>query len=182
MYSGPLSDTVRHGAGASYAFRNRYFTYEGTYEAGVRQGWGRLLLGVDPRRPDAVVTGQFERGEIEGFGKKQWADGSLYEGNFLRGEPHGQGRLELVSAGSLYEGDFVLNRYEGEGRLSFADEQGRRCTYEGEFRALLEGMDKHLRSVPATAQVAKQQGFYLAEVANAGAGGGLFGPSAESTP
>jgi hypothetical protein len=63
---------MRHGAGASYAFRNRYFTYEGTYEAGVRQGWGRLLLGVDPRRPDAVVTGQFERGEIEGFGKKQW--------------------------------------------------------------------------------------------------------------
>jgi hypothetical protein len=135
MYSGPLSDTVRHGAGASYAFRNRYFTYEGTYEGGVRQGWGRLLLGVDPRRPDAVVTGQFERGEIEGFGKKQWADGSLYEGNFLRGEPHGQGRLELVSAGSLYEGEFVLNRYEGEGRISFADEQGRRCTYEGEFRA-----------------------------------------------
>ena len=60
---------------------------------------------------------------------------------------------------------------DGNGRLD-----------EGEFRALLEGMDKHLRSVPATAQVAKQQGFYLAEVANAGAGGGLFGPSAESTP
>ena len=50
----------------------------------------------------------------------------------------------------------------------------------GEFKALLEGMDRHLRSVPATAQVAKQQGKYLAGVANsvglfaaqAGAGAG----------
>jgi len=47
-----------------------------------------------------------------------------------------------------------------------ADTDGNGRLDEAEFRALLEGMDKHLRSVPATAQVAKQQGHYLAAVAN----------------
>jgi NADH:ubiquinone reductase (non-electrogenic) len=42
-----------------------------------------------------------------------------------------------------------------------------------EFKALLAGVDSHLRALPATAQVAKQQGNYLADVANRG----LLGPA-----
>jgi NADH:ubiquinone reductase (non-electrogenic) len=37
-----------------------------------------------------------------------------------------------------------------------------------EFKKLLTSMDRHLRSLPATAQVARQQGVYLAERANRG--------------
>ncbi len=49
-----------------------------------------------------------------------------------------------------------------------ADKDGSGGLELGEFRELLAGMDKHLRALPATAQVARQQGVYLAGVANAG--------------
>lgn len=48
-----------------------------------------------------------------------------------------------------------------------ADKDGSGALSLEEFRELLAGMDKHLRSLPATAQVASQQGKYLSAIANA---------------
>ena len=55
-----------------------------------------------------------------------------------------------------------------------ADTNGDGMLSLDEFKALLAGVDSHLRALPATAQVAKQQGNYLADVANRG----LLGPPA----
>ena len=112
-YQGPLADTVRHGGGGRYSFRNRYFTYEGGYDRGVRSGWGRLVLGLDPANPDCVVEGPFVNGELEGLGNKMWADGSVFVGHFSRGEPHGEGRLEHAPSGSLFEGNFEMGTASG---------------------------------------------------------------------
>ena len=43
---------------------------------------------------------------------------------------------------------------------------GERCTFEG-FKAMLTEVDNGLRALPATAQVAKQEGEYLASFFNA---------------
>ena len=49
-----------------------------------------------------------------------------------------------------------------------ADTDGNGSLDRAEFASLLRGMDRHLRSLPATAQVARQQGKYLAGVFNNG--------------
>ncbi|CAK4350434.1 unnamed protein product [Aphanomyces euteiches] len=49
-----------------------------------------------------------------------------------------------------------------------ADKDGDHLLSKTEFVDFLSAMDKHLRAMPATAQVAKQQGKYLARLTNAG--------------
>jgi NADH:ubiquinone reductase (non-electrogenic) len=92
------------------------------------------------------------------------------------------GSIGLGLAGGLAGGDSAAGDVSEALRAVFraADTDGNGRLDEAEFRALLEGMDKHLRSVPATAQVAKQQGRYLADVANR-APDGLFG-SVDAAP
>ena len=136
------SKAIRDGHG-TYLYSNSSFSYEGQYVNGIREGFGRLLLGTPGEEPEWVLEGTFQNGEVNGFGRKRWADGSSYEGNFVMGELHGQGRLELVESrrgscigGLLYEGNFNFGVFDGYGTQCFFDEQSRRrATYEGNFAA-----------------------------------------------
>lgn len=59
----------------------------------------------------------------------------------------------------------VINNIDDK-YATHADAPGGRCSFEG-FKAMLTEVDNGLRALPATAQVAKQEGEYLAEFFNA---------------
>lgn len=65
-----------------------------------------------------------------GFGVLQYADGTKYSGQFLKGKRHGEGTL--TSAICTYIGDFVDGLFEGHGRL--IDTETKVKLFEGEFK------------------------------------------------
>jgi hypothetical protein len=56
-------------------------------------------------------------GEITGKGKKTWADGRSYEGQWENGEMHGRGSWKSGDGLETYDGEFVNNKREGNGTL-----------------------------------------------------------------
>ena len=70
------------------------------------------------------------QGQLEGQGRMSWANGDVYNGEFLAGLFHGKG--EFVSrASGIYKGEYARGYMEGRGVLTYPD--GNR--YEGEFAA-----------------------------------------------
>ena len=61
-------------------------------------------------------------------GKKQWADGTTYEGAFRFGHPHGKGMITYADGG-MYEGEFEKGYPHGRGMCTYPD--GSR--YEGDW-------------------------------------------------
>ena len=57
-------------------------------------------------------SGEFHGGEIDGSGRKRWADGREYVGHFARGEPHGEGRMRAPT-GEEYIGEFDRSQRHG---------------------------------------------------------------------
>ena len=45
-------------------------------------------------------------GQIQGFGKEKYHDGTQYEGNFVAGKKHGKGKY-IYADGAEYDGDWV---------------------------------------------------------------------------
>lgn len=124
-YSGEVSIATgqREGHG-TYIYPNSYFSYEGQWVAGQKEGKGRLSIG------EGFYEGDFRGGEIEGSGKQQWADGTVYTGEFNQGNRNGHG-VQVYADGRRYEGSWVMNRYSGQGELSFPGG----AKYVGAFRA-----------------------------------------------
>lgn len=54
----------------------------------------------------------------------------LYEGNCVKGVPHGEGKLKLKN-GDYYEGQFLNGQFSGQGRMLAADG----CEYVGQWVA-----------------------------------------------
>jgi hypothetical protein len=86
-------------------------------------GQGVFMMG-----DGSSYEGNFENGEISGYGTRRWPDGSSYSGQFHLGEFCGQG-LYLGANGEQYEGSFEGNRRHGYGKLSC----GNGMTYSGEW-------------------------------------------------
>ena len=57
-----------------------------------------------------------------------YPNGSVYEGQFEDGKPHGRGRITYADGGT-YEGDWVRGEITGQGRATYANGS----TYEGGF-------------------------------------------------
>lgn len=82
----------------------------------------------------SVYEGEFLAGKPHGLGKKVHPDGhsgsSLsYEGEYRNGRRHGKGKA-VFRDGGCFEGEWVNNKQHGFGKKVFAD--GR--SYEGEYR------------------------------------------------
>ncbi len=71
---------------------------------------------------------RYESLTYTGSGRYEWPDGRIFEGDFVDGQPHGEG-VDTRPDGSRYEGDFAEGRRNGTGRLRLPDGS----TYEGTF-------------------------------------------------
>ena len=96
-YEGQINPVskLRDGVGR-YNFRdeNGAFQYAGPYQKGTKQtapGEAATFIFRDGPGAFTKYTGDFQDGEITGFGVKTWSSGKYYEGNFLEGEMHGEG-------------------------------------------------------------------------------------------
>ncbi|MFT7492447.1 MAG: hypothetical protein ACI80S_002049 [Pseudohongiellaceae bacterium] len=70
--------------------------------------------------------GELLKGELNGKGRIVWPNGDIYEGEFKQGLFHGQGRYEIAS--NIYTGEFFKGVARGEGSIAYSD--GRK--YEGD--------------------------------------------------
>lgn len=76
---------MRHGVG-TYRYPNKFFTYEGNYNQGVKEGQGCFRLA-----DGTVINGTFVGNQLTGEAEIAYADGSKYKGSLLNGEKSGYG-------------------------------------------------------------------------------------------
>lgn len=84
--------------------------YTGQWQNCIKQGPG-VLTYADGSQVECYFVNDFP----EGFGKKIFADKSVYVGSFKAGLFHGQGRYRQPSDGSEYSGSWIRNEIRGEG-------------------------------------------------------------------
>ena len=111
-YTGEWKDGVPHGEG--------YFTtgetwHKGTFKNGKREGYGEFLN----EKAAIHYVGDFKDNSFEGYGVRD-AYGYHYEGDFVKGQPSGQG-VATYDDGTKYEGGWKNGAYSGEGTLYKAD-------------------------------------------------------------
>jgi hypothetical protein len=103
--------------------------YEGSCNQGFAEGRGRAA-GKD------LYDGEFRRGKPHGNGTYRWSStNSSYSGEFVDGLPNGRGHHRYGEktkyAGDEYEGEVKAGRPDGKGIYRFANGD----VYEGQFRA-----------------------------------------------
>jgi hypothetical protein len=72
--------------------------------------------------------GDMLKGKPHGTGKMTYYSGNVYEGAFANGEPHGKGH-KIYAEGDAYEGDFAKGTLNGSGKYTYANGD----VYEGDF-------------------------------------------------
>jgi hypothetical protein len=110
-FQGGTLEGLRDGKG-SCSFANKYFAYDGMWNAGVMQGCGTLTLA-----DGSQYDGAFEKGEMTGTGLRRWATGASYSGQFVQGEMHGAG-VHISAEGAQYDGQWVAGKRHGHGVLT----------------------------------------------------------------
>ena len=69
---------------------------------------------------DSYEGGRNTNGAPHGFGKMIYADGNIYEGNWLNGKRSEKGRLTLTT-GTIYEGEWADNKRNGQGEITYGE-------------------------------------------------------------
>ena len=67
---------------------------------------------------------------MDGSGKMTFNSGNIYEGEFSKGQKHGQGKLMFKASGDVYEGAWKNDKMTGKGQYLYAKESK---TYVGDF-------------------------------------------------
>ncbi len=155
----------------TYRFSNGN-AYEGYWKNSKPNGQGTLK-----KKQEADVSGMWQDGKLvenagdapervvyeelpdcnltdceNGLGRYTYQNGSMYEGEFLNGMPHGQGVCYYVN-GDKYTGDWVRHQPNGKGAMVYAN--GDRLDgmwNEGEFvrgKKLLTNEDKQANKIYA---------------------------------
>lgn len=120
-YTGQYAFGYRDGRGVE-VFQDGS-RYEGEYKRGDRSGQGKFT-----EANGAVREGEWQGDTLHGKCKIQEAAGDKYEGACVMGKPSGHGRLERVADESAYEGEFLDGEFHGQGRV-----QAPGYAYEGAF-------------------------------------------------
>ena len=90
----------------------------------VRNGYGRKTYSNG-----TVYEGEFQEGVADGRGTFYYTNGSVYQGDVKNGSFEGRGTLRYAG-GTVYEGTFQNHQFHGRGRIRFADG----AAYEGDFQ------------------------------------------------
>ena len=90
----------------------------------VRNGYGRKTYSNG-----TVYEGEFQEGVADGRGTFYYTNGSVYQGDVKNGSFEGRGTLRYAG-GTVYEGTFQNHQFHGRGRICYADGS----VYEGTFR------------------------------------------------
>jgi hypothetical protein len=60
-----------------------------------------LFVGI------GTYKGNFSGGNIDGLGKFEYFDGSIYEGNWKENKKHGRGKFIETNGESVYNGEWM---------------------------------------------------------------------------
>jgi hypothetical protein len=123
-YTGALKDNLAEGQGV-YRYSSGVVV-EGTFVAGRVNGEATMSYTDGSK----YVGPLSRRNEPQGKGRKTYANGGIYEGEFVDGVEQGQGTMTSPDGGS-YKGAFLAGDFNGEGEMHYADGG----TYVGGFRA-----------------------------------------------
>jgi hypothetical protein len=136
-YRGEIVNCRKEGTG-KYVFPGDVFIYDGPWYHPTHDSFlnSRRVDG-EKHGKDANFSvsgysdyeGDFLNGEMTGKGKKVWADGRTYAGDWVNGEMHGKGVWTSSDSREIYEGEFADNKREGSGSLCLRN--GDR--YNGQF-------------------------------------------------
>jgi len=75
-YVGGIDPETKKREGTGYfQYSNQYFTYEGEWSQGKKNGKGKLTM-----KDGSYYEGEFKDGEMYGEGKMEWANGNKYIG------------------------------------------------------------------------------------------------------
>jgi len=109
IYEGEMKDNKRHGSG-KMVYRNGS-TFTGDW--------------LDNKRAQGTMTypgkGTFVGNFATNTGKYTWLSGDSYEGKWLAGKRHGEGKMVWAKLANKYEGQFADNKRQGEGKFTYAD-------------------------------------------------------------
>lgn len=131
-YIGP-TDSLGDPHGSGYEKGYIYY-YEGTFSHGKFEGEGMLyeVLGTVPGQANAIIKGNFHKGELHGWVEIYWPSGSYKKANFVNGVADGSGEYFFAflmdkTRGVLLKGYFKGDEFPSEGTLIFPNGD----TYEG---------------------------------------------------
>lgn len=115
-YSGTFFRNHIHGEG-TFIYSNGN-EYRGEFYLGKRHGKGVMEL------PSIGITyeGEFNNGDMTGFAKITYKDGTLYEGYVVKGKRNGKGKIDYID-GDEYEGDFHGNLKQGYGTMLWKNDE-----------------------------------------------------------
>src|SRR5512145_681773 len=106
-----------------YVYSNG-FIYEGNFVNGLREGRG-MLKGAD----GSWFDGMWVKDKFEGQGTYVWPNGAKYIGAWTNGVQNGYG-IYFYTNGDKYTGYFKDNLFEGEGKYTWADGTSEGGIYE----------------------------------------------------
>lgn len=106
--------------------------YQGPCQNGLAHGEGQVLPSMVG---GASYQGSFDAGRKQGRGRKTFANGDVYEGEWKDDRRNGMGRYVYGSqspwAGDVYEGQWLADRMDGQGSYQWA----RNERYSGNWKA-----------------------------------------------
>ncbi|KAF1777533.1 MORN motif [Phytophthora cactorum] len=116
-YNGRWKDGEMHGVLGVYSFADGG-KYRGEFVHNVPSGNGTVVYPKVSNTP------------FHGFGVMKMERGYRYEGDFLRGQRCGLGKLQMLQSGAVYEGEFYNNMRHGHG----TETSGLGYSYVGTWR------------------------------------------------
>ena len=133
-YEGEWQRGLYHGTGTWWEFEGDYagYRYEGDFVEGQCHGQGKYY------RPDNTLEyeGGWQNDAYHGTGTWWEFEGDYagyrYEGDFVEGQCHGQGKYYRPGCTLEYEGGWQQDNYHGHGRSYFPD--GTTIKYEGDWQ------------------------------------------------
>lgn len=107
VYDGYIENMKRQGKGME---EKKKYTYQGSFNDDLKHGKGKIIFHED----DSYYEGDFNKGQITGYGTFHYKDKSCYDGEFLNGKMHGHGIFKWPDK-SEFEGNYNQNLKEGFG-------------------------------------------------------------------